>query len=223
MKMASFSGGVAMKMNWKQIPLGPLQTNCYLVIKGDACLIFDPGEEGEKLISEINKQLVSPKAILLTHAHFDHIGAVDTIRDHYQIPVYVHEKEAKWLLDPRLNGSQFFGIGPLVRVKPADCILTDEKELTIDDFTFSVFETPGHSPGSVSFYFKNDGFVLSGDALFSGSIGRTDLPGGNYEQLLKSIHTKLLALPEDTYVLSGHGPVTTIAKEMDSNPFLNGF
>lgn len=95
--------------------------------------------------------------------------------------------------------------------------------MKIGDFSFHIFYTPGHSPGSVSYYFAENDVVISGDALFQGSIGRTDLPGGNSAQLLKSIHDKLLSLPEETYCLSGHGPVTTIGEEMDSNPFLNGF
>ncbi|WP_147532348.1 MBL fold metallo-hydrolase [Bacillus marasmi] len=210
-------------MECKQIPLGPLQTNCYLLIKNEACLVIDPGEEGEKLIGIIESLNVTPQGILLTHAHFDHIGAVDVIREHYHVPVYVHEKEAKWLLDPALNGSQFFSIGHLIRIKPADVFLTVEKLHTIGDFSFQVYETPGHSPGSISAYFAEEKMVFSGDALFNGSIGRTDLPGGDYQELINSIHAKLLILPEDTLVFSGHGPTTSIGKEMNSNPFLNGF
>lgn len=210
-------------MKWKPIPLGPLQTNCYLLSKGTSGLIIDPGDEGEKLIQSIGKAKVKPQAILLTHAHFDHIGAVDVIRNHYKIPVYVHKKEAKWLSDPSLNGSQYFMMGDMVRVNSADFLFSKEEKIIIGDFHLQIFETPGHSPGSVSFYFEDASLVVSGDALFNGGIGRTDLPGGSDQLLLQSIHQKLLTLPEETLVLSGHGPVTNIGDEMDSNPFLNGF
>lgn len=211
-------------MKWSQIPLGILQTNCYIVenAKG-SCMIFDPGEEGKRLIRWLTKKNLTPCAIFLTHAHFDHIGAVDEVRAHYNIPVYVHVNEEEWLFEPTLNGSQYFTAKKLVRIQPADVLLTKEELKTIDDFTFSIIETPGHSPGSVSYYFEEAGFVISGDVLFKGSIGRTDLKKGNQSQLLKSIHDKLLTMPEETVVLPGHGPKTTIIEEMNSNPFLNGF
>jgi len=211
-------------VKWQQIPLGALQTNCYIVENPDkTCLIVDPGEEGNKLINVLNRRKLIPLAILLTHAHFDHIGAVNIMREAYHIPVYIHKQEGKWLTDPALNGSQLFMQVEPIRVNPADYLINHEGAMTIGTFEFQVYHTPGHSPGSISFYFDKEGVVISGDALFQGSIGRTDLPGGNHGQLIKSIHDKLLILPEDTYVLSGHGSVTTIGEEMDSNPFLNGF
>ncbi|PLR76495.1 hypothetical protein CU633_16175 [Bacillus sp. V3-13] len=210
-------------MKWIQMPLGPLQTNCYIIYNDrKSCLIIDPGEEAGKVISAIEAEELKPQAVLLTHAHFDHIGAVDAVREKFNIPVYVHEKEANWLGDPTLNGSEFFMAGK-VRAKAADHFLAAANQRTIGDFTFQVFETPGHSPGSVSIYFAEAEFVAAGDALFNGSIGRTDLPGGNHDQLIKSIHDHLLTLPEETEVLPGHGPTTTIGAEMDGNPFLNGF
>lgn len=211
-------------LKWEQIPLGPLQANCYLISNDrNESLIIDPGGEGEKLIQIIEEKNLNPVAILVTHTHYDHIGAVDTIREHYQIPLYVHENEAKWLLDPSLNGSQFFAAFPLVRLRPADKILATEGKMSVRDFTFEMYETPGHSPGSVSFYFKDLGIVICGDALFQGSIGRTDLQGGDYDELITSIRNKLLVLPEDTVVLPGHGNTTTILAEKNTNPFLNGF
>lgn len=210
-------------LNWEQLPLGPLQTNCYVLANSKKnCIIVDPGEEGARLINHLQQRKLTPQAILLTHAHFDHIGAVDYIRNTYNIPVYLHNKEKNWLIDPTLNGSHLFMMGE-IKIKEADHHFSSECEMTVGDFIFEVFETPGHSPGSVSFYFKDDGIVVSGDALFQGSVGRTDLPGGDHGQLMKSIHDKLLVLPEETQVLPGHGQPTTIGEEMDSNPFLNGF
>lgn len=211
-------------MKWKQIPLGPLQTNCYVVYdENHSCLIVDPGENPRKLSAVIEQLELKPEAIVLTHAHFDHIGAVDRIRDKYGIKVFIHEKEKDWLTDPALNGSKHFMLNEPIKARAADHLFKDEGEMFIGGFKFEVLETPGHSPGSVSFYFPKANFVLAGDALFQGSIGRTDLPGGNHNQLIKSIHDKLLVLPEETEVLPGHGPATTIVMEMDSNPFLNGF
>lgn len=211
------------KMKWTQIPLGQMQTNCYvLAMEDSSCLIIDPGSEGEKLIKFLREKDLNPVGIVLTHAHFDHIGAVDEIRDEYQIPAYVHINEKDWLTSPELNCSNFMKVGK-IQVKEADGVITGEQEMTIGSFTFQILETPGHSPGSVSLYFADTGIVTSGDALFNGGIGRTDLPGGNHEQLLQSIHEKLFGLPEETIVLCGHGSVTTIGNEMNSNPFLNGF
>ncbi|VXC09583.1 putative metal-binding hydrolase [Bacillus sp. 349Y] len=211
-------------MEWKQIPLGPLQTNCYVFWNDNKdCLIFDPGGNGDSLIRWLEKENLNPVAILLTHAHFDHIGAVDDVRDRFGIPVYVHEKEAQWLIDPSLNGSVLFMMEEKISARAADYILTDEQKLVIGSFHLTLFHTPGHSPGSISYYLGDEHVVVAGDTLFLGSIGRSDLPGGNPQQLLASIHDHLLSLPEETIVLPGHGPETSIGHEMDGNPFLNGY
>lgn len=212
-------------MKWRQIPLGPLQTNCYVIENDEKeAIIFDPGGDGEAFVQWLNNQGLKPLAILLTHAHFDHIGAVDHVRDAFSCPVYLHENEQDWLMDPIKNRStNFMGEEQAITVKKADHIIHEERLLTIGSFIFTIFETPGHSPGSVSFYLEKEAIVFSGDALFAQSIGRTDLPGGNQQQLLESIHQKLLELPEETVVACGHGPTTTIGQEMDGNPFLSGF
>ncbi|KIL75295.1 MBL fold metallo-hydrolase [Bacillus badius] len=210
-------------MNWTQLPLGPLQTNCYILSGEDGeCIVFDPGAEGEKLVQWLNENRLQPLAVLLTHAHFDHIGAVEQVRQAFNVPVYLHKEEAEWLTDPSLNGSARFQFGE-ISSQPADHLLDEEESLTIGRFSFRLFHTPGHSPGSISYFFEEGNAVFAGDTLFMGSIGRTDLPGGNHEQLLQSIHNHLLTLPEEAIVLPGHGPATMIGDEMERNPFLNGF
>ncbi|WP_100331559.1 MBL fold metallo-hydrolase [Bacillus xiapuensis] len=210
-------------MNWTQLPLGILQTNCYVLANDQQeCVIFDPGSDGRRVIEWLKANSLTPLAILLTHAHFDHIGAVDDVRNAFRIPVYLHKEEEGWMENPQLNGSAFFRMGKVTQ-KPADYYLTDEKSLSIGGFHFRLLHTPGHSPGSISYYFAEGNVVFAGDTLFMGSIGRTDLHRGNHDQLIESIHQHLLTLPEETVVLPGHGPATAIGAEMESNPFLNGF
>ncbi len=206
-----------------QMELGPIQTNCY-IISNDAkeCLIFDPGEEADKVIAFLQKKQFTPLAILLTHAHFDHIGAMDVLRDKYEIPAYLHKLEKDWLAKPNLNGSGKYAMVPDYRMKDADILIEDEKELVIADFKMDVYHTPGHSPGSVSYSFGTEGFAIVGDTLFRGSIGRTDLIDGSEKKLLKSINDSLLSLPEHMILYPGHGPETTPEQEKRFNPFLQG-
>lgn len=205
-------------------PLGPIQTNCYVISdETGQCLIVDPGEESTRLIGEIEKSQLKPSAIMLTHGHFDHIGAVDAVRDRFDIPVYIHEAEQKWLSNPDLNGSARYPGFPRIQGRDADHLIAEEGMMTVGPFTFEVRHTPGHSPGSVSFVFADANFAVVGDTLFQRSVGRTDLPGGDTATLLASIHEKLLTLGDNFFIYPGHGPETTPEDEKDHNPFLNGF
>ncbi|MCR1911690.1 MBL fold metallo-hydrolase [Enterococcus hirae] len=207
-------------MHIEQIKTGMIEENCYLVYNDEALLIIDPGEDAAKIKTQIEKTQQQPVAILLTHTHYDHIGSVEELRQFYQIPVYVSPLEQSWLGDPILNLS---GLGrhddiANIIVSPAEYEF-EMKPYRLGNMTFRVVPTPGHSIGSVSFIF--DDFVVSGDALFKGSIGRTDLYTGNLEQLLHSIQTQLFVLPDEFAVYPGHGDATTIEHEKRTNPFFN--
>lgn len=207
-------------MKIDMLPLGMVQANCYLLQDNKKnCVVIDPGGQGEKLIDFIEERELNPIAILLTHAHFDHIGAIDDVIAMWDVPLYIHKKEVNWLKDAKLNGSKHFGLPDVIVEKIPEKIKMDEL-LVVGDFTFEVFHTPGHSPGSVSFYMKNEGIVISGDALFQGSIGRTDLVDGNFDVLKKSIEENLFTLPNETIVYSGHGMSTTIGEEKLHNMYL---
>lgn len=198
--------------------LGDLGTNCYIIYEEQNGLIIDPGGEAEKVISFLEEKDIIPVAILLTHAHFDHIGGVDTLRKYYNIDVYLHENEADWLEDPNLNRSTAF-TRKEVRTKRPDHLLVPG-QMTLSSFEFEVTHTPGHSPGSVSFIFADHNFIVSGDVLFQQGIGRTDLPGGSFAELEDSIKNKLYHLQDSTAVYPGHGSPTTIGSEKVNNPYI---
>lgn len=206
-------------MEWKRLELGPIGTNCYILYEQNNGVIVDPGGDSDEIIDTLTSLEVAPEAILLTHAHFDHIGAVEKIRNYYQIPVYLHDAEWEWPETPTLNGSAYFPVGT-VTAGPADHRLK-EGELLLQHFRFEVKHTPGHSPGSVSFINHENKLAISGDALFKQGIGRTDLAGGNMEELLASIEEKLFSLSGEFLVLPGHGPVTKIGDERVNNPFFS--
>ncbi len=200
----------------KEMSLGPLGTNCYIVHNHEQALVIDPGGEANKVVTFLREEQLSAQAILLTHAHFDHIGGVQALRTDLDLDVYLHQNELEWLSNPDLNRSRSFGSE----------IVTDRAEhtlkpgtLQIGPFQFDVLHTPGHSPGSVSFVFAEAGFVISGDVLFRLGIGRTDLPGGDIRKLELSIKNQLYALRDSLIVYPGHGPRTTIEAEKENNPF----
>lgn len=210
-------------LNIRVFELGPIMTNAYLVWHDQTRqgLVVDPGSEPNALGTAIEREKIKVEAILLTHAHFDHIGGVEEIRRMTgNPPVYLHQLEADWLTDPQKNGAMLFGAGQ-VKAKEADLLLTGEETLSIIGRKIQVMDTPGHSPGSVSYYFEQEEMLISGDVLFRDSIGRTDLPGGDAETLMASVR-ELVELPEAVRVLPGHGPETTIGREQELNPFVHG-
>jgi hydroxyacylglutathione hydrolase len=202
--------------------LGPIGTNAYLLSRPNEgkAIIIDPGMNPKPLLKRIGD--LQLEAILLTHAHFDHIGGVDEIRKLKGSPVYLHDAEADWLTNPKLNGStKYPELGGPIQTDPAEFALDQGQVLKLIGLEIKVLHTPGHSPGSVSFLIGSESegwYLFGGDVLFRLSVGRTDLPGGRSEELLDSIHGKLFKLPDETVVYPGHGVKTTIGYERDNNP-----
>jgi hydroxyacylglutathione hydrolase len=207
----------------KSFTFSPVQENTYVLYneKGDCCII-DPGcyfpEERDELKTGIQETGLTPVLLLNTHCHLDHVFGNRFVHDTWSLPLHLHEKE-KPVLDFAPQAGQMWQLpfdnyeGPLVYIKEGEKIKIGEDELEIRF-------VPGHSPGSVAFYYEKGGFIIGGDVLFNMSVGRTDLPGGDFDTLVQSIHTQFFTLPDETKVYSGHGPVTTIGFEKMNNPFV---
>ena len=206
----------------KGMVLGPVQTNVFFIINDDTkeCVIADPADHPERIISFIEKEGLKPAAIILTHGHYDHIAAVSGVLDKWKLPVYASSDEERLLSDAELNHSLMsYGRGITVR---ADVLLSDGEEFDAGGIHFKCIHTPGHTEGSCCFLIDSMKALISGDTLFEGSIGRTDLPTGNVPQMKRSLAEKINTLPDDLTVYPGHGGVTTIADEKRWNPFLGG-
>ncbi|MBO0772498.1 MAG: MBL fold metallo-hydrolase [Actinobacteria bacterium] len=209
-------------------PAGSLAANCYLVAPGpgEECVIIDPGQDAGPGIEEvIAAHRLKPVAVLLTHGHLDHVWSVAPVCGARDIPAYIHPADRELLTDPAKGlvlgpGQQLFG--GIEFTEPDEVAeLTDGMTLRLAGIELVVDHAPGHTPGSVAFRHA-DGMLFSGDLLFAGSIGRSDLPGGNHQELLASVARVCLTLPDETWVLPGHGPDTTIGAERAGNPFLAG-
>ncbi|WP_188989081.1 MBL fold metallo-hydrolase [Saccharopolyspora thermophila] len=213
-------------------PVGPLQANCYVLARGEGepCVVVDPGQDAvPPLADRLREHRLTPAAVLLTHGHFDHVFSAGAVCAEHDIAAHIHPADRFMLTDPGAAlgpaGRQLFG-DALVMDAPSEVReLADGDVLELAGLRFDVTHTPGHTSGSVLFGVGTEEggrLLLSGDTLFAGAIGRTDLPGGDHGRMLKSLSTKVLPLDDDTVVLPGHGPTTTIGRERAGNPFLQG-
>ena len=206
----------------ERLVVGPFQENCYIIgdeESGTGALI-DPGDEATRIALAVEQTGLGIAQIIVTHAHIDHVRAIAPLIDEYSCPVLMHqEAEAVLKTVPRQAMMMGLRFGRIPRV---DRHIGDDEVLEVGSLRLRSLYTPGHAPGHLAFYVEEEGIVFSGDALFAGSVGRVDLPGGSMEVLMRSISERLLILPDETRVLSGHGPETTIGRERVSNPFLGG-
>ncbi len=207
-------------MDIRMFTVGPVAENAFLFRRQDdvRALMIDPGEEAERLIAAIDELGVQVEAILLTHTHFDHVGAVAPLARHTGAPVYCPEAEAHVLADI-MKYVPWAGFGPFESYD-ADVLLSGSERLELAGFSIDVLSTPGHSPGHLTYSIADEEAVFSGDVLFEGSIGRTDLPGGDTPTLMASIAGLLERLPDQTRVYPGHMGITTLGRERATNPFL---
>mgnify|MGYP000902442860 CR=1 FL=1 len=201
----------------------PFSENTYILSNDlNEAIIIDPGmyfaEENAHFFEYINQHKLAPKHLILTHAHLDHVFGVNWVADTYNL-VPVLNRDDQFLYDNATRMAAKYGLKMNELVTNTNG-LEHDSSFTFGDEKINVFHTPGHSPGSVCLYQKESGFIIAGDVLFQGSIGRTDLPGGNFDTLIQSIKTHLFSLPDDVIVHSGHGPLTTVGQERISNPFL---
>lgn len=205
-------------MKYELVVVGALETNCYLVYDEEtrACAVIDPGADPEKIVSAIADLELKPVAVLNTHGHVDHVGSNADIIGKYGVPLALHAADTGLL-----QVCDYIELSLLLGAKnspPPDRLLAEGDEIAVGRTSLRVLHLPGHTPGSVGFV--HGGVLFSGDTLFCGGVGRTDLPGGSWKDLERSIRDRILRLPEETIVLPGHGPRTTVEQERSSNPFL---
>ena len=206
----------------EMLTVSPFQENCYVIGDEESGVgaVVDPGDEAARIALAVEQTGLDVASIIVTHAHIDHVGAVAALVDEYACPVLMHA-EAEPMLKQLPTQAMMMGL-KFGKVPAVDRYIGDEEVIEVGDLRLRSLYTPGHAPGHLAFYVEDEGLVLSGDALFAGSVGRADLPGGSMEVLMRSIEERLLTLPDETRVFPGHGPQTEIGNERTSNPFLQG-
>ena len=207
------------KLVIERMVLGMTQTNCYYVYSDGAeeCLVFDPAERGAAIFDKIKAKGLRVAAILLTHGHFDHIGGADELRSLSGAKIYALKDEQAVLEDPRKNATVMVGVPYTLA---ADIFVKDAEVLSLAGLDINVIATPGHTIGGACYHFADHGVLFSGDTLFQGSVGRSDLPSGDSDSLVASIRRRLFTLADDTQVYPGHGGATTVGEEKRHNPFV---
>ena len=207
-------------MKIKKYVVGMIGTNCYLVINEETkeSVMVDPGAYPAKVKNAVKEQGLKLKAVLLTHAHFDHIMGLSDVMEDVKVPVYVEEADLPMMTDGESNLSSTYVRGGY-RFEEAVPV-SDGQQLEIAGFQFRVIHTPGHTAGGTCYYIESDKTLMSGDTLFAGSVGRTDYPTASSAAMMESLHDKLCKLPDDTDVYPGHGEFTTIGYEKQNNPFM---
>ncbi|MBT82018.1 MAG: MBL fold metallo-hydrolase [Alteromonadaceae bacterium] len=208
-------------MNIRVIPVTPFAQNCSLIWDPDTMkgALVDPGGDSSKLYDAVTQNGVTIEKVILTHGHLDHVGATTEVASHYNVPVIGPHTGDKFWLDGLPMQSQMFGFPPATPFAP-DQWLNDNDTITVGNLTLEVLHCPGHTPGHVALVERTTNTVIVGDILFAGSIGRTDFPQGNHQQLIDSIRSKLFTLPDEMKVYPGHGPTSTIGHERKTNPFV---
>jgi hydroxyacylglutathione hydrolase len=204
----------------KIFPVGPLQCNCSVIgdEKTHEAMVIDPGDQIEGILEILRQEKLTLRQIVITHAHIDHVGGAMKLKAATGAPILMNQNDYALL---KMLDMQAAWVG----MRPPGDVQVDEavgqgRVLNIGEISSSVIHTPGHTEGSICLYFPEEKKLIAGDTLFAGSIGRTDLPGGSMDKIMRSLHTQVLALPDETEVVPGHGPITTIGEERETNPFL---
>ncbi|MEC9259790.1 MAG: MBL fold metallo-hydrolase [Pseudomonadota bacterium] len=203
------------------IPVTPFAQNCSLIWDPDTMkgALVDPGGDEEKLYKAVTEQQVTIEKIILTHGHLDHVGGTTAVATHYNVPIIGPHIGDKFWLDALMQQSQMFGFPPAQPFSPNQW-LTEDDTISVGNLTLEILHCPGHTPGHVALVERSSNKVIVGDIIFAGSIGRTDFPQGNHQQLIEAIREKLFTLPDEMTVYPGHGPTTSIGHERSTNPFV---